>query len=117
MRVKSSGLPRGWQMPAPGQGKICKLMSRRENKKLAKTNLQNMDINQTLGLLPPRRYEVWRDSVGVESSGSGLKSECADIFHQSFLCCYAILTSRRGGLPLDNKISTDQFIDTGQSHR
>ena len=23
----------------------------------------------------------------------------------------------RGGLPLDNKISTDQFIDTGQSHR
>ena len=22
-----------------------------------------------------------------------------------------------GGLPLDNKISTDQFIDTGQSHR
>ena len=24
-------------------------------------------------------------SVGVESSRSGLKSECADIFHQSFL--------------------------------
>ena len=30
------------------------------------------DINLTLGLLPPRRHVVWRDSVGVESSGSGL---------------------------------------------
>ena len=28
---------------------------------------------------------VWRDSVGVESSRSELKSECADIFHQSSL--------------------------------
>ena len=26
-----------------------------------------------------------RDSVGVEGSRSGIKSECADIFHQSFL--------------------------------
>ena len=43
------------------------------------------DINLTLGLLPPRRHVVWRDSVGVESSESGLTSECADIFHQSFL--------------------------------
>ena len=43
------------------------------------------DINLTLGLLPPRRHVVWRDSVGVEGSRSGLKSECADIFHQSFL--------------------------------
>ena len=31
------------------------------------------DINLTLGLLPPRKHVVWRDSVGVESSGSGLK--------------------------------------------
>ena len=31
------------------------------------------DINLTLGLLPLRRHVVWRDSVGVESSGSGLK--------------------------------------------
>ena len=38
------------------------------------------DINLTLGLLPPRRHVVWRDSVGVRSSRSGLKSECADIF-------------------------------------
>ena len=37
-------------------------------------------INLTLGLLPPRRHVVWRDSVGVESS----RSEGADIFHQSF---------------------------------
>ena len=43
------------------------------------------DINLTLGLLPPRRHVVWRASVGVKSSRSGLKSECADIFHQSFL--------------------------------
>ena len=44
------------------------------------------DINLTLGLLlpplPPRRHVVWRDSVGVEGSRSGLRSECADIFHQ-----------------------------------
>ena len=38
------------------------------------------DINLTLGLLPPRRHVVWSDSVGVRSSRSGLKSECADIF-------------------------------------
>ena len=29
---------------------------------------------------------IWRDSVGVGSSRLGLKSECADIFEQSFLC-------------------------------
>ena len=39
----------------------------------------------TLAPPPPRRHVVWRDSVGVEGSRSGLKSECADIFHQSFL--------------------------------
>ena len=43
------------------------------------------DINLTLGLLPPRRQVVLRDSVGVEGSRSELKSECADILHQSFL--------------------------------
>ena len=31
------------------------------------------DINLTLGLLPPRRHVVWRDSVGVVISRSGLK--------------------------------------------
>ena len=31
------------------------------------------DINLTLGLLLFRRHVVWRDSVGVESSGSWLK--------------------------------------------
>ena len=55
------------------------------------------DINLTLGLLPPRRHGVWRDSVGVESSRSGLKSEYADIFHQSFLCLLRILTSLKEG--------------------
>ena len=43
------------------------------------------DINLTLGLLPPRRHVVWRDSVGIEGSRSELKSECADILHQSFV--------------------------------
>ena len=38
------------------------------------------------------------DSVGVISSGSGLKAECADIFHQSPISgCYAILTSPKEG--------------------
>ena len=31
------------------------------------------DIHLILGLLPHRRHVVWHDSVGVESSGSGLK--------------------------------------------
>ena len=54
------------------------------------------DINLTLGLLPPRKHVVWRDSVGVESSGSELRSGCADIFHQSFLVVtpYRRATSR-----------------------
>ena len=36
-------------------------------------------------MMPLRTHVVWRGSVGVESSRSGLKSECAGIFHQSFL--------------------------------
>ena len=47
---------------------------------LANSLFSLRDINLTLGLLPSMRHVVWRDSVGVES----LKSECADIFHQSF---------------------------------
>ena len=49
---------------------------------LANSLFSLRDINLTLGLLAPRRHVVWRDSVGVKSSGSGLKSECADIFQQ-----------------------------------
>ena len=61
---------------------------------LANSSFSLRDINLTLGLLPPRRHVVWRDSVGVKSSGSGLKSECANIFHQSLISgCYAIVTS------------------------
>ena len=52
---------------------------------LANSLFSLRDINLTLGLLPPRKHVVWRDSVGVESSGSELQSECADSFHQSFL--------------------------------
>ena len=52
---------------------------------LANSLFSLRDINLTLGLLPPRRHVVWRDSVGVRSSGLGLKSECADIFHQSLI--------------------------------
>ena len=39
---------------------------------LANSLFSLLDINLTLGLLPPRRQVVWRDSEGVESSGSGL---------------------------------------------
>ena len=40
---------------------------------LANSLFSLRDINLTLGLLPSRRHMVWCDSVGVESSGSGLK--------------------------------------------
>ena len=53
--------------------------------KIANSLFSLRGINLTLGLTPPRRHLVWRDSVGVESSRSGLKSECADFFRQSFL--------------------------------
>ena len=39
---------------------------------LANSLFSLRDINLTLGLLPSRRHVVWRDYVGVESSGSGL---------------------------------------------
>ena len=42
------------------------------------------NINLTLGLLPPRRHV---------RSRLGLKSECADILHQSFSGCYSVLKS------------------------
>ena len=53
--------------------------------KIANPLFSLRDINLTLGLLPLRIHVVWRDSVGIESSRSGLKSECTDFFHQSFL--------------------------------
>ena len=42
------------------------------------------DINLTLGLLPPRKHVVWRDSVGVGSSGSGLKIIVRGYFASEF---------------------------------
>ena len=42
------------------------------------------DINLKLGLLPPRRHVIWRDSVGVESSGSGLKIIVRGYFASEF---------------------------------
>ena len=48
--------------------------------KIANPLFSLRDINLTFGLTPPRGHVVWRDSVGVESSRSGLKSECADFF-------------------------------------
>ena len=50
---------------------------------LANSLFSLRDIDLTLGL--PRRHVAWRDSVGVDSSRLGLKSECADSFHQIFL--------------------------------
>ena len=64
---------------------FCMVLSMFFRLVLANSLFPLRDINLTLGLLPPRRHVVWRDSVGVESSGSELKSECADIFHQSSL--------------------------------
>ena len=63
----------------------CMVLSMLFKLVLANSLFSLRDINLTLGLLPPRRHVVLRDSVGVESSGSELKSECADILHQSFL--------------------------------
>ena len=40
--------------------------------------------NLTLGLLPPRRHVLWRDSVGVESSRSGLKIRVRGYFSSEF---------------------------------
>ena len=49
-----------------------------------------LDINWTLGLLPPRRHVVWRDSVGVESSGSGHKMRVLGYFSSEVsLACVA----------------------------
>ena len=66
---------------------------------LANSLFSLRDIHLTLGLLPPpRRHVVWRDSVGVKSSGSEPKSECAAFFHQSLISgCYAILMSLKEG--------------------
>ena len=47
------------------------------------------DINLTLGLLPPRRHVVWRDSVGVKSARI--------FFIRTFSGCCAILTSPKMG--------------------
>ena len=59
---------------------FCMVLSMFFRLVLANSLFSLRDINLTLGLLSPRRHVVWRDSVGVRSSGSGLKSECADIF-------------------------------------
>ena len=63
----------------------CMVLSMFQRLVLANSLFSLRDINLTLGLLPPRRHVAWRVSVGVENSRLGLKSECADIFHQSFL--------------------------------
>ena len=54
---------------------------------LANSLFSLRDINLTLGLslLPSRRHVVWRDSVGVESSGSGVKIRVRGYF-SSELC-------------------------------
>ena len=52
----------------------------------------------TLGLLPSRRPVVWRDSVGVESSGSEHKIRVRGYFSSEFFSgCCAILTSPKKG--------------------
>ena len=51
---------------------------------LANSLFSLRNINLTLGLLPPRRQVVWRDSVGVESSGSGLSIRVRRYFSSEF---------------------------------
>ena len=52
---------------------FCMVLSMFFSLVLANSLFSLRDINLTFGLLPPRRHVVWRDSVGVKSSGSGLK--------------------------------------------
>ena len=52
---------------------------------LANSLFSLRDINLTLGLLPPRRHVVCVKLWVLRVLGQGLKSECADTFHQSFL--------------------------------
>ena len=59
---------------------FCMVLSMFFTLVLAGTLFSLRDINLTLGLFSPRRHVVWRDSAGVRSSGSGIKSECTDIF-------------------------------------
>ena len=51
---------------------FCMVLSMFFRLVLANSLFSLRDINLTLGLLPPRRHVVWRDSVGVEGSRSGL---------------------------------------------
>ena len=51
---------------------------------LANSLFSLRDINLTLGLLPSRRPVLCRDSVGVESSGSGLKIRVRGYFLSEF---------------------------------
>ena len=51
---------------------------------LANSSFSLREINLTVGLLPPRRHVVWRDSVGVNSSGSGLKIRVRGYFSSEF---------------------------------
>ena len=59
-------------------------------------------------------WSVWpiflfslRDSVGVRVLGQGSKLECADILHQSFLCCCAILTTGGPGSLCEFKMAVN----------
>ena len=54
-------------------------------------------INVTLGLLPPRGHVVWRDSVGVGSSRSGLKIRVRGYFSSELYRVVAGLTSAKKG--------------------
>ena len=52
---------------------------------LANSLFSLRDINLILGLLPSRRHVVWRDSVGVEGSGSGLKIRVRGYFSSELI--------------------------------
>ena len=51
---------------------------------LANSLFSSREIHMTLRLLPSRRHMVWRDSVGVQSSESGLKMRLGGYFSSEF---------------------------------
>ena len=65
---------------------------------LANSLFSLRDINLTLGLLPSRRHVVWRDSVGVESSGAEFKIRVRGYFSSEFFsgCCAMVTSPKKG---------------------
>ena len=64
--------------------KACFFLSMFLRLVLANSLFLPREIHMTLRLLPSRRHVVWRDSVGVQSSDSGLKMRLRGYFSSEF---------------------------------